>query len=152
MNEHLQSSSQPVRRWLLRALHYALGLVLVFVAPGGAQDPLMGPQQPVAVQYNPRSPEPGPQFEEDDPVLLAKRMRAINDDRQRRIVSDTARLLKLAGELNAEIAREKPDLLTPDELQKVAEIEKLARSVKEKMTYTEGDNPALSKPISPWFR
>jgi hypothetical protein len=85
-------------------------------------------------------------------VLLAKRLRALNIDRQKRMISDAAMLLKLATELNAEVMSDKPDSLIPAELHQVAEIEKLAHSVKEKMRYTQGDTPAPREPVSPWFR
>ena len=49
------------------------------------------------------------------------------------MVSDTNKLLKLARELNDEVAAKNAAALTPDQLHKIAEIEKLAHSVKEKM-------------------
>ena len=50
------------------------------------------------------------------------------------MVADTNKLLKLAKELNDEVAASNPGSLTPEQLHKIAEIEKLARSVKERMT------------------
>ena len=76
----------------------------------------------------------GPAADRDrDPFADEKRLRALNADRQKAMVSDAAKLLRLVTELNEEIGREKPDSLTADEGRKLAEIEKLARSVKEKM-------------------
>src|SRR5208283_3173727 len=48
---------------------------------------------------------------------------------QKEMISDTNKQLKLASELNAEISNSNPDSLTPAQLRKVKEIEKLARSV-----------------------
>src|ERR1700746_2712125 len=45
----------------------------------------------------------------------ARRMRALNEARQKGIVSDTNKLLKLTTELNAEIARENSGELTRDQ-------------------------------------
>ncbi len=67
-------------------------------------------------------------------VMMERRMRALNMERQKEMVSDTNKLLRLARELNAEVAVQKPDTLTSEQLHKVAEIEKLAHSIKERMT------------------
>ena len=81
----------------------------------------------------------GPLSSDDyDPVMMERRMRALNIERQKEMVSDTNKLLKLARELNAEVAGQKSDALTPDQLHKIAEIEKLARNVKERMTSAVG--------------
>ncbi len=68
-----------------------------------------------------------------DPVMMERRLRALNMERQKEMVSDTNKLLKLARELNAEVAANKSGALTPDQLRKIAEIEKLARNVRERM-------------------
>lgn len=56
-----------------------------------------------------------------------------NEDRQRRIVSDTQRLLYLADRLKAEIAASGAESMTPEMLKEMDEIEKLARNVKDRM-------------------
>jgi hypothetical protein len=56
-----------------------------------------------------------------------------NEDRQRRIVSDTQRLLTLANQLKAEIAASGAESMTPEMLRQMDEIEKLAKSVKDRM-------------------
>ena len=66
-------------------------------------------------------------------ILVEKRLRALNIERQKQLVADTNKLLKLAKELNEEVAASNTGTLTPEQLRKVAEIEKLARSVKERM-------------------
>ena len=67
-------------------------------------------------------------------VESEKRMRMINTDRQKSLVADANRLLALATELNNEIAKSNTGDLTPEQIRKVAEIEKLAHSVKDKMS------------------
>jgi hypothetical protein len=59
---------------------------------------------------------------------------ALNAERQKKMVSDTNKLLKLANELDAEVRLSGSGALTAAQLHKVAEIEKLARSVKDKMS------------------
>ena len=56
-----------------------------------------------------------------------------NDERQRRIVSDTQKLLALTSQLKAEVAASGADAMTPEMLRQMDEIEKLAKSVKDKM-------------------
>lgn len=65
----------------------------------------------------------------------AHRIIAMNNERQKHLVRDTNRLLKLTAELNAEVAKSNSKSLTPDQLHMLARIEKLAKSVKEKMSY-----------------
>ena len=56
-----------------------------------------------------------------------------NTERQKRLVSDTDRLLSLTSQLKASIASSGSETLTPEMLRQMDEIEKLARSVKNKM-------------------
>jgi hypothetical protein len=69
-----------------------------------------------------------------DPFQDERRLRALNAERQKAMVIDTERLLRLVTELNAEISAADSGTLTVAQLRKLAEIEKLARSVKEKMS------------------
>ena len=56
-----------------------------------------------------------------------------NNDRQRKLVDDTQKLLNLASELKADVDKSSKDMLSLDVIKKADEIEKLAHSVKEKM-------------------
>lgn len=115
--------------WLLAVLALA-GAGAMAWAQGPAMpsyDPSQGPV------YGQRSSDSGGSAEDGDP-LAEKRLRALNAARQKALVADTDRLLKLANELNAEIAAANAGSLGPIQLRKLAEIEKLARSVKEKMS------------------
>jgi hypothetical protein len=71
-----------------------------------------------------------------------KQLRALNAERQKSMVSDTGKLLKLVHQLDSEISSANPGSLNADQLHMLAEIERLARSVKEKMsTSVRGTNP-----------
>jgi hypothetical protein len=72
------------------------------------------------------------------PAEKEKQLRTLNALRQKAMISDTAKLLQLATELNAEVSADNSDSLTPSELRKVAAIEKLARSVKQRMSVAVG--------------
>jgi hypothetical protein len=76
-----------------------------------------------------------------------KHLRQLNLERQKELVSDTAKLLQLARELNDQITDDSP--MTDAQMRKVGEIAKLARSVKEKMTFAVGGNPGLKAPVDP---
>jgi nitric oxide reductase activation protein len=56
-----------------------------------------------------------------------------NDERQRQLVADTDKLLSLAQELKAEVDKSNKDQLSLDVVKRAEQIEKLAKSVKEKM-------------------
>jgi hypothetical protein len=85
---------------------------------------------------------------DDNPVMVERRLLALNAQRQKQMVADTDKLLKLAKELNEEVAARNGGALTSEELRKIAEIEKLAHNVKERMANGVGQ-PAemLSSPI-----
>ncbi len=91
----------------------------------------------------------GSLFEEQNPSLPEKQMKALNEQRQKVLVSDTDKLLKLAQDLNSEIASSSPSSLTPEEVGKLSAIEKLAHSVKQKMSESFVSSPALRDPIQP---
>ena len=56
-----------------------------------------------------------------------------NTDRQRMLVADTDKLLMLAQQLKADVDKSNKDELSIDVVKRAEQIEKLARSVKEKM-------------------
>ena len=68
-----------------------------------------------------------------NPLYQQRRLRQLNEAQHKAMVSDTDKLLKLVTELNREIDGSRPAALTPDQLRMVADIEKLAHSVKDKM-------------------
>ena len=72
-----------------------------------------------------------------------QRLRTMNVERHKSMVSDTDKLLKLARQLDAEIASNPTDELTPQELHKIVEIEKLAHDVKAKMAQSFGSGPVI---------
>jgi len=143
-----------------------LGMALALTLAGGAyfavaahagqmgQSSQMGQQPVVSDRMGQRQPmAQNAEGEPPDPVFQERRMRALNTERQKEMVSDTDKLLKLTTELNAEIAHANSGELTPDEFHKLEKIEKLAKSVKEKMcnpvqtTLFENSFPAPGGPV-----
>jgi hypothetical protein len=122
------------RRLAGRAFWLALLLAVPCASGFPQQSPIPGSQFPTTPHGMPQdSNENSPLYNQSPPGEAEKRLRMINAERQKSMVSDTDKLLKLATELNNEIAKSNPGALTPAQLRKVAEIEKLAHSVRDKM-------------------
>jgi hypothetical protein len=68
---------------------------------------------------------PGP-----NPLRLEK-MR--EEERRKRLIADTAKLVQLTNELKTEVDQASKDELSLDVVRKAAEIEKLAKDVKDRM-------------------
>jgi len=71
-----------------------------------------------------------------DPALrhmMHKMEKERNVNRQKKIEADTARLLDLAKELHAAVVKSNKNTLSIDVVKDADEIEKLAKSIKEKM-------------------
>jgi len=132
---NLKAKRIPRRMLPCRVLAGALTVILAGVACAAAQVTTIqhGSQLPCGTrvvgpsQLPMSNPAPNPVFQD-------RRIRQLNVERQKEMVSDSEKLLKLTAELNAEIAKSHAQALTPDQLRTVAKIEKLAKSVREKMT------------------
>ncbi|HVW76771.1 MAG TPA: hypothetical protein VHB45_04105 [Alloacidobacterium sp.] len=87
----------------------------------------------------PGSPGQAPNSSDDNDQDPMSRRAAIlqaqkrNELRQQDIVKDTAKLLTLAQELKVEVDKSNKDQMSMSVIKKAEEIEKLAKSVKEKM-------------------
>ena len=58
---------------------------------------------------------------------------ARNSERQKKLAEDTTKLLTLATELKEQVDKTNKDILSVDVIKKADEIEKLAKSVKDRM-------------------
>lgn len=67
------------------------------------------------------------------PSVLARQAKARDTDRQKQLVADTNKLLQLATELKTEVDKTNRNVLSVDVIKKADEIEKLAKSVKDRM-------------------
>jgi hypothetical protein len=75
-------------------------------------------------------PNPGDPMERQRQEKMEK---ARNVDRQKQLERDTDKLLSLAKELKEDVGKSNADTLSVDVVKKAAEIEKLAKSVKDRM-------------------
>jgi hypothetical protein len=119
----------------------AIGLVLTMMVPArlsGGQVP-MTPMGGLGQRPMPgMPPKAGIGTSEDDPDPLAAHRAAVqakmqSDDRQKRLVADTDKLLALATDLKEQVDKTTKDTMSVDVIKKADEIEKLAHSVKERM-------------------
>lgn len=85
-------------------------------------------------------------IDNNNPILEHKRLRALNSERQKSMVKDADKLLKLARELDEEVNRPTNASFDQAEYSKVAEIEKLAHKVKDKMS-----SPVQAPENTPWI-
>ena len=117
---------QQGRRALLRA-----GLLLILAGGAGVSQQVGGRPSPT----DPSRPLGEPSRNEDPFAgkVAEQQARNRNVDRQKRLVADTDKLLSLATELKQDVDKSDKNTLSVDVVKKADEIEKLARSVKEKM-------------------
>lgn len=87
--------------------------------------------------------EPAP-----DPMVVQKQRHAMNVQRQKEMVSDAGKLLQLAQKLEVEIGKSQSGSLTAEQVRTIDRIEKLARSVREKMGYCVACGPRVMTPMS----
>ena len=88
---------------------------------------------------NPRfSTNPLDDNNSNNPALDQKRVAELNTLRKKELNADTERLLALATELKADMDKTGKDTLSLDVVRKAEAIEKLAKSVKQKMKATIG--------------
>lgn len=127
--------------WLLLFLLSGVVSVMPLAQQSDGQPPISGPG-------GTRSHTPFDPFGDSDPAIPAKQLRALNDQRQKTMVSDADKLLVLARELNTEVEAAQSDSMTPAQLRKIADIEKLAREIKQKMLLSLGPGPQFHQPGS----
>lgn len=118
-------------------------IALLLGAPMAAQSPgTTGISTP-----HPQVLDPSMGF--SDVTIAARQAKMLNIERQKAIVSDADKILQLARELNADASTGYTTLSGPERMHKADEIEKLAKSVREKMTYAIGA-PAPANPYALW--
>lgn len=116
-------------------------LVLAFLSL--AQGSIAACQQPAAPRLGEAIQGPGTDMAVMDTRLAERQLQMLNIQRQKTMVSDADKLLKLATELKTELAASDSASLSAEQLRKISEIEKLARKVKQKMTFTLGVGPPI---------
>jgi hypothetical protein len=134
MQIHLENSSGGPAKFLfcLTGFYGFLALAICLAlcpAPAHAQQ-----QTPPQIGF-PASPGASPEVPKDPALrhMMHKMEKERNVNRQKKIEADTARLLDLAKELHAAVVKSNKNTLSIDVVKDADEIEKLAKSIKEKM-------------------
>lgn len=136
-NEPMFSRRVKFRRFRLSARItqlVMLGAFLLSVAPVWGQSSGQLPQQHQPTEQMPSGPiSPGDHPNPLEDKMLRQRMKALNEQRQKQLVEDANQLLTLATELKEEVDKSTKDTLSISVIKKAEQIEKLAKSVKDKM-------------------
>ncbi len=127
----------PHMRRRLFALALLLGLPVAAQSPGNTN--LAMPVQ------HPITSDSAPGFE--DAMMVARQVKLLNIERQKSIVSETGKILQLARELNADANSDESTMSPSERIRKAEEIQRLAKSVREKMTYAVAP---IAAPYSPY--
>jgi len=138
------------------AVGLMLGLVTLFSLPscGQASSTNNGAQLPRRIPPPREIEQQTLESMGTTPVFYEKRLQMLNAAQHQAMVADTDRLLKLVADLNSQINSSNSNALTPDQLRMVADIEKLAHSVKDKMRMSvrsagEYNGPTPGVPFGP---
>jgi hypothetical protein len=123
----------------LRRCQQAVAIAALFCLPllkGTSQQPNNPPRN--VPEFINRLPDANDQarMRQDQKSLAA--FAAANALRQKQVAEDTARLLKLANDLKADVDKAGPETLSVGALRKADAIEKLAHNIKQKMIVTMG--------------
>jgi hypothetical protein len=132
----MRSSFAKLRWWagvcaalLLAGAAVALsGAAVQSISGGQLQQPM--PTVPSSPPGFGEQPNPADPMQRQQQERMEK---ARNVDRQKQLERDTDKLLSLAKELKEEVNKSNKDTLSIDVVKKAAEIEKLAKSVKDRM-------------------
>ncbi len=136
----LKSFAQGWTRPWLRTIALVVGMcAIVGAAQPGQQTPVMDPNKPYLLPQTNRVPDANAQMEMREQQTKDKTFEAINLERKKQIAADSARLLKLATDLKAEVDKTNKDTLSVSVIRKADEIEKLAHAVREKMKASVGN-------------
>jgi len=121
----------------LRRVVWTLSICLMLAVHGNAQSQnrpanpaAQGSQAPTHI---PTDAVPGTTPDEAQERMVREMAKRANLERHAALKSDTERLLKLAEELKTSVDKSSASVLSLEVLKKAEEIEKLARSVKDKM-------------------
>ena len=118
---------------MLVSVRKARLLWLLLLAPALAVVPARAQQAPTPVPTQQLPPPLAPTPDAAEQQLLLKMAHERNVNRQQQIVADTAKLLALAQKLKDEVNKSNKDQLSLSVVDTATQIEKLAKTVKERM-------------------
>jgi hypothetical protein len=143
--ETLKPSQPRLAKWMTRSASALAALLVLSAALSAAAQTQQNGQQSSSSQP-PGQPSADRAWTTSGQVAFAgsqadkQNFDAANLERRKQLAADSARLLKLATDLKAEVDKTTKDTLSLSVIRKADEIEKLAHSVKEKMKLAPGAN------------
>jgi hypothetical protein len=139
---HRQPGNRNNRRSYLQWSSWGVSLTLlatIATTAQNAQVPAPAPTpHPILLPEANRLPDANDQMEMHEQQAKKQDFATANAERKRQIADDSAKLVKLATDLKTEVDKTTKDTLSVNVIRKAEEIERLARSVKEKMKLTVG--------------
>lgn len=112
--------------------------IIVLLCTSAAMAAVLTPVKVAAAQIDPQYGRHRNQQSPDEIRMERERIKGLNKDRQKKLKEDTDKLLQLATELKEFVDKTNENILSLEVVKKTDEIEKLAKSVREKMkTYYE---------------
>jgi hypothetical protein len=146
--DHLieQAGARPARQprkphWgRVVACSVAIAALAGTAHPGQQTAPGMPIRNEMPQLQNNQPPDANAQMRMREQQAKQQNFEAANAERKKQIAEDSAKLLKLANDLKAEVDKTTKDTLSLNVIRKAEEIEKLAHSVKEKMKLTVAAN------------
>jgi len=128
----IQTAEVLMRRLLM------LAVLCACVSPG------LTPQVQQPDPFGQAGRQRGQGNREMDPAekrMQDERFRALNKERQQKLKEETEKLLKLATELKESVDQTNENILSLEVIRKAEQIEKLAKSVKDRMKLEQTPNP-----------
>lgn len=153
IKRNVRMATSPADSALVARGHFAarraLAFAMLLVLPIAAQSPGVPGGSPV----NRGRQQPQPQDQSDSTFPVDQRVEAIriaqlNLIRHKSMVSDADKLLRLAQELNSDASADTSEWSPSERMRKAAEIGKLAKEVREKMTYSVGNPQEFVTPFN----
>ena len=125
-------------RWLVRtSCFFVISFLCLWLVPSHTATP--SAMQSIPNQLQQHNGDLFGNSPQENAIFHERRVHALNLQRHNELVSDTQKLLKLSTQLHDEVGKRPSADLTPAQLRELAQIEKLAKSVREKMTDTVGE-------------
>ncbi len=112
---------------------WSVGLILLGWAGASGRTQLSSKSPQVAQPPNLSTPTNRDPADAAVSEVQRKQEKLRQDERQKRLVSDSDKLLALATQLHEEVAKTDKNILSVDVIRRADEIERLAHNVKERM-------------------
>lgn len=120
-----------MKAWVRRAVPFCVVMAMAVGWATTARAQQAEPQGPPETQQ--QTGNAAPPLDEAEQRMLKKMAQERNVNRQKELVDDANKLLDLAKKLKAEVDKTDKDELSLSVVDTAAQIEKLAKTVKEKM-------------------